>query len=159
MNLPPRIPFFVGPGGAVAAAPAGLPAAGPQIWGHPQPPPPPPHHHMMPYLLQPVQRYNEEYMRMIEQRRQLENNRGASRGCIERNTFPHKFTQTKNSLGVVNPDAEADKPGKEDEDEADKCTICLCGKRFAGSKLSDSEFNRTHLIIRDPNQGELKCRA
>jgi hypothetical protein len=111
---------------------------------------------MMPYLLQPVQRYNEEYMRMIEQRRQLENNRGASRGCIERNTFPHKFTQTKNSLGVVNPDAEADKPGKEDEDEADKCTICLCGKRFAGSKLSDSEFNRTHLIIRDPNQGELK---
>lgn len=55
----------------------------------------------------------EEYMRIMEQRRAGNINRGASRGCIERNTFPHKFTKRA--------------PGEEDEDdeEADKCTICL----------------------------------
>ena len=40
--------------------------------------------------------------------------RGASRSCIERNTFPHKFTKP----GA----AAADEP---EEEEADKCTICL----------------------------------
>lgn len=42
-------------------------------------------------------------------------NRGASRSCIERNTFPHKFNKR------TAPPEE----GEEEEEEADKCTICL----------------------------------
>lgn len=42
-------------------------------------------------------------------------NRGASRSCIERNTFPHKFNKrTAPAEG-----------SEEEEEEADKCTICL----------------------------------
>ena len=35
----------------------------------------------------------QEYMRMFEARRNAGMTRGASRQCIERNTFPHKFTK------------------------------------------------------------------
>ncbi len=80
------------------------------------------HHHLphatlptpMPFILPPV-RYSEEYFRFIEQRRNLENNRGASKSCIERNTFPHKFKKMRGDGG---------------EEDVDKCTICLCGKLF-----------------------------
>jgi len=40
-------------------------------------------------------------------------NRGASRTCIERNTFPHKFNKRP---AAAEP---------EEEEEGDKCTICL----------------------------------
>ena len=51
-------------------------------------------------------------MRLMEARRAGGGmNRGASRSCIERNTFPHKFTKRTAPA--------------EDEEESDKCTICL----------------------------------
>lgn len=60
----------------------------------------------------------EEYMRLMEARRAGGSmNRGASRSCIERNTLPHKFTK-RTSLPANNV-------GEEEEEEGDKCTICL----------------------------------
>ena len=60
-------------------------------------------------------------MRLMEARRAGGSmNRGASRSCIERNTLPHKFTK-RTSLPANNV-------GEEEEEEGDKCTICLCGK-------------------------------
>lgn len=58
----------------------------------------------------------EEYMRLMDARRAGGGmNRGASRSCIERNTFPHKFNKrTAPAEG-----------SEEEEEEADKCTICL----------------------------------
>jgi len=57
----------------------------------------------------------EEYMRLMDARRAGGGmNRGASRSCIERNTFPHKFNKR------TGPAEE-----EEEEEEADKCTICL----------------------------------
>ena len=73
----------------------------------------------------------------------MENNRGASRGCIERNTFPHKFKKVK--MAKVEKKEAEEKKDKEDskedtekpknaeedeEEEGDKCTICLCGEYF-----------------------------
>lgn len=67
-------------------------------------------------LLQPRNMLGmEEYMRLMEARRSAGMTRGASRQCIERNTFPHKFT--KRSAQPEDDD--------EEEEEADKCTICL----------------------------------
>ena len=67
-------------------------------------------------LLQPVGHYSDDYRRFLEQRN--ENSRGASKSCIERNTFPHKFKHIPR-----------EKSATEDENDAvDKCTICLCGK-------------------------------
>ena len=43
--------------------------------------------------------------------------RGATRSCIERNTFPHKFTK-REATGAAGE-------AEEEEEEADKCTICL----------------------------------
>ncbi len=77
---------------------------------------------MYPFLLQTVRGgYREEYIRMVEHRRAVENSRGASKSCIERNTFPHKFKLIPREKS----DKEDDK-GKDEEGE--KCTICLCGK-------------------------------
>ena len=102
--------------------------------GYPPPawhPPPPPHHHhhhpppppgMMPYLLQTVPGLNDLHMRMMEQRRTMEHNRGASRGCIERNTFPHKFKKMARSSAKEEDESEEGGNGE----EVDKCTICLC---------------------------------
>lgn len=65
-------------------------------------------------LLQPVGHYSDDYRRFLEQRN--ENSRGASKSCIERNTFPHKFKHIPR-----------EKSATEDENDAvDKCTICLC---------------------------------
>ena len=59
----------------------------------------------------------EEYMRLMEARRGGSSvNRGASRSCIERNTFPHKF---------VKRPATTEGSEEEEEEEGDKCTICL----------------------------------
>ena len=71
-----------------------------------------------PFLLQPARPGGyHDYLRIIEQRRTVaENNRGASKSCIERNTFPHKFTKIQR---------EKNEDGEED---VEKCTICLCGK-------------------------------
>ena len=78
-----------------------------------------------PFLLQPTHAsgfnrpgYHEEYLRIMEQRRTMENHRGASKRMIELNTFPHKFKKVQTSK----PD--------DDEDDVDKCTICLCGKQY-----------------------------
>ena len=75
---------------------------------------------MYPYLLQPVGAVpgNEAYIRAMEQRRAEANSRGASKSCIERNTFPHKFK----------PFSREKKEESDEKDEVDKCTICLCGK-------------------------------
>lgn len=76
-----------------------------------------------PFLLQPVAvrgNFSEDYRRLMEQRNGVENSRGASKSCIERNTFPHKFKHIPREKG-----------DNEDENDAvDKCTICLCGKLF-----------------------------
>ena len=59
----------------------------------------------------------EEYMRLMEARRGGSSvNRGASRSCIERNTFPHKFNKRPSPT---------EGSEEEEEEEADKCTICL----------------------------------
>lgn len=74
-----------------------------------------------PFLLQPTHTsinrpgYHEEYLRMMEQRRTMENHRGATKRCIELNTFPHKFKKVQRG-----------KDQDDDEDDVDKCTICLC---------------------------------
>ena len=52
--------------------------------------------------------------------------RGASRNCIERNTFPHKHIKRN----VPQPATAADSgdeppPTAEEDEEGDKCTICL----------------------------------
>ena len=75
---------------------------------------------MYPFLLQPVGAVptNEAYMRAMEQRRAEANSRGASKSCIERNTFPHKFK----------PFSREKKEESDEKDEVDKCTICLCGE-------------------------------
>jgi hypothetical protein len=99
-----------------------LPSHNPHLRGPPVLAPIPHPHHVHHHgllalspLLQTVR--SEEHLRMMEQRRALENHRGASRGCIERNTLPHKFRRVKRSLTDT-----------EDEENAfDKCTICLCG--------------------------------
>jgi len=87
----------------------------PMLGSRPMHPLYPPSDGMINFLFQPPRNMAglEEYMRIMEQRRASNMNRGASRGCIERNTFPHKFTKRA--------------PGEEEEDgeEADKCTICL----------------------------------
>ena len=73
------------------------------------------------HLLQPVvtlRGFGDEYRRLVEQRHAVENSRGASKSCIERNTFPHKFK--------LIPREKSDK--NEENEAADKCTICLCGK-------------------------------
>ena len=44
--------------------------------------------------------------------------RGATRSCIERNTFPHKFTKREATAAAAGE-------AEEEEEEADKCTICL----------------------------------
>ena len=87
---------------------------------------------MYPFLLQPVGAVptNEAYMRAMEQRRAEANSRGASKSCIERNTFPHKFK----------PFSREKKEETDEKDEVDKCTICLCGK-FPNSENSCSNFN------------------
>jgi len=54
----------------------------------------------------------EDYMRLV---RSVGITRGASRQCIEQNTFPHKFLKRSGNT----------EEGEEDEEEGDKCTICL----------------------------------
>ena len=88
---------------------------------------------MYPFLLQPVGAVptNEAYMRAMEQRRAEANSRGASKSCIERNTFPHKFK----------PFSREKKEESDEKDEVDKCTICLCGKFPITNKfISFSDF-------------------
>ena len=78
-----------------------------------------------PYLLQPVAgrgAYPEEYRRFMEQRHAVENSRGASKSCIERNTFPHKFKH------IPREKNENDEDNDGNDTAVDKCTICLCGK-------------------------------
>ena len=78
-------------------------------------------HRQQPYLLTSAFRYSEAQLRIMEQGRTMWNtNRGASKGCIERNTFPHKFKKIARAL---------EEP-EEDENNVEKCTICLCGKKL-----------------------------
>ena len=77
-----------------------------------------------PFLLQPVSvrgAYSDDYTRRImEQRHAMENSRGASKSCIERNTFPHKFKHI--------PREKSENDDENNDSVLDKCTICLCGK-------------------------------
>ena len=86
------------------------------------------------HLLQPVvtlRGFGDEYRRLVEQRHAVENSRGASKSCIERNTFPHKFK--------LIPREKSDK--NEENEAADKCTICLCGKlNFFANKINFDSF-------------------
>ncbi|GIY21288.1 hypothetical protein CDAR_164811 [Caerostris darwini] len=52
-----------------------------------------------------------EYVRLVDQRR-MGMNRGASQSTIERNTLPHKYKKIMKCT--------------ENEDNLEKCTICLC---------------------------------
>ncbi|KAE8752894.1 hypothetical protein FOCC_FOCC000239 [Frankliniella occidentalis] len=65
-----------------------------------------------PYLARHMTARLEDYMRIVEQRRLAQMNRGATQDTIERCTFPHKYKQRKRP------------PGDHDED-VEKCTICL----------------------------------
>ena len=53
----------------------------------------------------------------MEQRRAGNINRGASRNCIDRNSFPYKFEKRANTS--------ENEENNDNEEEADKCTICL----------------------------------
>ena len=64
------------------------------------------------------------FRRFYEQRHAVENSRGASKNCIERNTFPHKFKHIPREKS----ENEKDDPKNNDDLQVDKCTICLCGK-------------------------------
>merc|ERR1712066_368290 len=69
-------------------------------------------------LLQPVAVRGVEYSRFLDQQRHaVENSRGASKSCIERNTFPHKFKHIQREKSENEDDS---------NDVVDKCTICLC---------------------------------
>lgn len=93
---------------------------------HHHPPPPliplsnnpflagPPHHYP---FLRPSTRL-EEYMRLVEQRRMAQLSRGATQTCIERNTLSHSYKRLLRSNSSVDGDS--------NEDNTEKCTICLC---------------------------------
>ena len=92
-----------------------------------------------PFLLQPVvtlRGFSDEYRRLMDQRHAVENSRGASKGCIERNTFPHKFKHI--------PREKSDKNDENDEG-VDKCTICLCGKKIP--VFDKKRFNINLILI------------
>ncbi|QQP49667.1 Uncharacterized protein FKW44_010419, partial [Caligus rogercresseyi] len=59
-----------------------------------------------------IMRFDDEYFRFFDRRRMANETRGASKHCIERNTFPHKFKK------IVRD--------KTSDEDVDKCTICLC---------------------------------
>lgn len=69
------------------------------------------HHYQ---FLRPTTRL-EEYIRLVEQRRMAQLSRGASQTCIERNTLSHSYKRLLRS-GCNNGE----------EDNTEKCTICLC---------------------------------
>ena len=73
-----------------------------------------PHHYP---FLRPTTRL-EEYMRLVEQRRMAQLSRGASQTCIERNTLSHSYKRLLRSSSNVDGDGQ--------EDNTEKCTICLC---------------------------------
>jgi len=77
-----------------------------------------PLHEMRSFLLQHAAQYDAVVGRYHDQRAREQSHRGASKGCIERNTFPHKFKKI--------PREKSGGDGEEEEDEGDKCTICLC---------------------------------
>lgn len=89
---------------AVIAAEPGQPAQGPLLLPTELIP--------FPYLARHMTARLEDYMRIVEQRRLAQMNRGASQDTIERCTFPHKYKPRKRP------------PGDHDED-VEKCTICL----------------------------------
>lgn len=76
------------------------------------PPVLPPELMPFPFLARHMTARLEDYMRVVEQRRLAQMNRGASQDTIERYTFPHKYKQVKRSTDDT-------------EDNTEKCTICL----------------------------------
>ena len=65
-----------------------------------------------------------------------QNHRGATKGCIERNTFPHKFKKVPREKSEGNND---------EDEEGDKCTICLCGK--TAEPFFSFMVNATNLLM------------
>ncbi|KAG1664153.1 E3 ubiquitin-protein ligase RNF165 [Nymphon striatum] len=80
-----------------------LPEVSPTMFLYPQ---------YMPLLTRHMQVRLDDYMRIIEQRRSISINRGATQPTIERNTFPHKYKKNVKC--------------SEGDDNLEKCTICLC---------------------------------
>ncbi|XP_066993989.2 E3 ubiquitin-protein ligase Arkadia [Anabrus simplex] len=76
------------------------------------PPVLPPELMPFPFLARHMTARLEDYMRVVEQRRLAQMNRGATQETIERYTFPHKYKQVKRTTD-------------DSEDNTEKCTICL----------------------------------
>ncbi|XP_015914444.1 E3 ubiquitin-protein ligase arkadia-C isoform X2 [Parasteatoda tepidariorum] len=113
---PPRLHHFSVP--SVIGLPTGMPMGirPPELFGLPhltELPPTPPlfQHHYVPVLPRQVHARIEDYMRFVDQRR-MAVNRGASQATIERYTLPHKYKKIIKC--------------NENEDNLEKCTICLC---------------------------------
>ena len=95
---------------------------------------------MRSFLLQHAAQYDAVVGRYHDQRTREQNHRGASKGCIERNTFPHKFKRVPREK-TEDQGGSSEQADQEEEEEGDKCTICLCGKRV-GVNLSLSETSK-----------------
>ncbi|GFQ77804.1 e3 ubiquitin-protein ligase Arkadia [Trichonephila clavata] len=119
---PPRLHHFSVP--SVIGLPTGMPMSirPPELFALPQmtelPPTPAMLTHYIPVLPRlharlEVRNYSldQDYMRFVDQRR-MGINRGASQNTIERNTLPHKYKKIMKC--------------NENEDNLEKCTICLC---------------------------------
>ncbi|XP_055946355.1 E3 ubiquitin-protein ligase Arkadia-like isoform X2 [Argiope bruennichi] len=126
---PPRLHHFSVP--SVIGLPTGMPMSirPPDIFALPQmtelPPTPAMLTHYIPVLPRQMHARLEvrdsslafngnifqDYMRFVDQRR-MGMNRGASQSTIERNTLPHKYKKIMKC--------------NENEDNLEKCTICLC---------------------------------
>jgi len=104
---------------------------------HPYPPPVHHYHHgqvaaaplheMRSFLLQHAAQYDAVVGRYHDQRTREQNHRGASKGCIERNTFPHKFKRVPREKTEDQGGSSEQQADQDEEEEGDKCTICLCG--------------------------------
>ncbi|GFT70083.1 e3 ubiquitin-protein ligase Arkadia [Nephila pilipes] len=102
---------------SVIGLPTGMPMSirPPELFALPQmtelPPTPAMLTHYIPVLPRQMHARLEDYMRFVDQRR-MGMNRGASQNTIERNTLPHKYKKIMKC--------------NENEDNLEKCTICLC---------------------------------
>ena len=106
---------------------------------------------MRSFLLQHAAQYDAVVGRYHDQRTREQNHRGASKGCIERNTFPHKFKRVPREKTEDQGGSSEQQADQEEEEEGDKCTICLCGKsnsqplKLVLNALSrDKTFNKVH---------------
>ena len=104
---------------------------------------------MRSFLLQHAAQYDAVVGRYHDQRTREQNHRGASKGCIERNTFPHKFKRVPREKTEDQGGSSEQQADQEEEEEGDKCTICLCGKTVGVKPtLSEMHCHEKRLLIR-----------